>query len=146
MIEFIRIYSPFPTTRKANGGIRLSDGRIGKHWTNTLGENQWPFATYLPEYTFKVKARLRNQEMGRYAHCHHHYYIYILLYGWHGMPKSFYILLILLCVFFWFRFYKRKLLLESSLELEKKKSQNEQELNNERLRFYTNITHELRTR
>ena len=40
--------------------------------------------------------------------------------------------------------YKRKLLLESSLELEKKKSQNEQELNNERLRFYTNITHELR--
>ena len=42
-------------------------------------------------------------------------------------------------------FLKRKLLLESSLELEKKKSQNEQELNNERLRFYTNITHELRT-
>ena len=36
-------------------------------------------------------------------------------------------------------------MLENSLELEKKKSQNEQELNNERLRFYTNITHELRT-
>ena len=36
-------------------------------------------------------------------------------------------------------------MLESSLELERKKSLNEQELNNERLRFYTNITHELRT-
>lgn len=35
--------------------------------------------------------------------------------------------------------------MENSLELEKKKSLNEQELNNERLRFYTNITHELRT-
>ena len=47
--------------------------------------------------------------------------------------------------YIWFRFYKRKLMLESSLELERKKSLNEQELNNERLRFYTNITHELRT-
>lgn len=36
-------------------------------------------------------------------------------------------------------------MLENSLELERKKSLNEQELNNERLRFYTNITHELRT-
>ena len=35
-------------------------------------------------------------------------------------------------------------MLENSLELERKKSLNEQELNNERLRFYTNITHELR--
>ncbi len=43
------------------------------------------------------------------------------------------------------RTYKLKLNLESSLELERKNSQNKQELNNERLRFYTNVTHELRT-
>lgn len=43
------------------------------------------------------------------------------------------------------RFYKRKLDLESSLEVERKQSLNKQELNEERLRFYTNITHELRT-
>lgn len=42
-------------------------------------------------------------------------------------------------------FYKRKLNLESSLEVERKNSQNKQELNDERLRFYTNITHELCT-
>lgn len=42
-------------------------------------------------------------------------------------------------------FYKRKLDLESSLEVERKQSLNKQELNEERLRFYTNITHELRT-
>lgn len=59
--------------------------------------------------------------------------------------KAFYILILLLGGYIWFRFYKRKLMLESSLELERKKSLNEQELNNERLRFYTNITHRLRT-
>lgn len=91
-----------------------------------------------------MKARLRNQEWDdtHIATITIHIYPPLWL-TWYA--KIFYILLILLCVFFWFRFYKRKLLLESSLELEKKKSQNEQELNNERLRFYTNITHELRT-
>ena len=114
-------------------------------WTNTLGENQVTFHNISPgEYTFKVKARLRNQEWDdtHIATITIHIYPPLWL-TWYA--KIFYILLILLCVFFWFRFYKRKLLLESSLELEKKKSQNEQELNNERLRFYTNITHELRT-
>ena len=43
------------------------------------------------------------------------------------------------------RFYKYGLDLESSLEVERKQSLNKQELNEERLRFYTNITHELRT-
>lgn len=41
--------------------------------------------------------------------------------------------------------YKKKLDMESLYELEKKNHEQEQELNNERLRFYTNITHELRT-
>ena len=35
--------------------------------------------------------------------------------------------------------------MQSSYELEKKNHEQEQELNNERLRFFTNITHELRT-
>ncbi|MCC8114574.1 MAG: response regulator [Bacteroidales bacterium] len=43
------------------------------------------------------------------------------------------------------RSYTRKKLLENSLVLEKKKMLDEQNLNQERLRFYTNITHELRT-
>ena len=41
--------------------------------------------------------------------------------------------------------YKRKLNLEYLYESEKKNHEQEQELNDERLRFYTNITHELRT-
>ena len=35
--------------------------------------------------------------------------------------------------------------MQSSYELEKNNREQEQELNNERLRFYTNIAHELRT-
>ena len=114
-------------------------------WTSTLGENQVTFRNISPgEYTFKIKARLKNQQWDdthiATMNVHIHPPLWLTWYA-----KVFYILLVLLGVYIWFRFYKRKLLLENSLELEKKKSQNEQELNNERLRFYTNITHELRT-
>ena len=43
------------------------------------------------------------------------------------------------------RSYKRKLALESRLNIEHHQHENDRKLNNERLRFYTNITHELRT-
>lgn len=59
--------------------------------------------------------------------------------------KLLYFIIICIAIYLSLRTYKRKLNLESSLELEKKNSQNKQELNNERLRFYTNVTHELRT-
>ena len=41
--------------------------------------------------------------------------------------------------------YKRKLAARIALAAEEKRIRDEQELNNERLRFYTNVTHELRT-
>lgn len=66
--------------------------------------------------------------------------------------KSLYTLLILCIIYLIFRSYKKRLLLKSSLkveknslEMEKRNRQKEQELHNERLRFYTNIAHELRT-
>lgn len=109
------------------------------------GENQVTFRNLSPgKYTFKVKARLRNHDWddNRIAtmkvHIHPPFWL-----AWYA--KALYILLIVTGIYVWFRFYKRKLMLENSLELERKKSLNEQELNNERLRFYTNITHELRT-
>ena len=39
----------------------------------------------------------------------------------------------------------KRVTVQSSLKVERNNSQNKQELNDERLRFYTNITHELRT-
>ncbi|MBO4810817.1 MAG: response regulator [Prevotella sp.] len=41
--------------------------------------------------------------------------------------------------------YKRRIALHNSLEMTRRESQQKQELNEERLRFFTNITHELRT-
>ena len=41
--------------------------------------------------------------------------------------------------------YKRKLKEENALFLDKQSLKREQDLNNEKLRFYTNVTHELRT-
>lgn len=43
------------------------------------------------------------------------------------------------------RSYERKLTLHNALELERRDHQQKQEMNEERLRFFTNITHELRT-
>ena len=50
------------------------------------------------------------------------------------------------CIFFClFRLYKKKMDMQLLYELERKNHEQEEELNNERLRFFTNITHELRT-
>lgn len=114
-------------------------------WYNTQGENQVTFRNIPPgNYTFKVKARLRNQswDEGGTAALAIHIQPPLWL-TWYA--KLLYVALFCLGLYALLRFYKHRLELESSLELERKKGQNEQELNNERLRFYTNITHELRT-
>ena len=56
-----------------------------------------------------------------------------------------YILLIVGGIAYLFRQYKRRLALHNSLEIARRESRQKQELNEERLRFFTNITHELRT-
>ena len=47
--------------------------------------------------------------------------------------------------YYFFVQYKHRLALRNSLAMAKRESQQKQELNEERLRFFTNITHELRT-
>lgn len=117
---------------------------LEKAWYNTQGENQVTFRNLSPgTYVFKVKTRIRNQEWDKKEAS---LVIRIQPPFWlTWYAKLVYALLFILALYALLRFYKRKLDLESSLEVERRKSQNEQELNNERLRFYTNITHELRT-
>lgn len=118
---------------------------LDEAWYSTEGDDQVTFRNISPgDYTFKVKARLRNQDWdeGHFA------FVTVkvhppLWFTWYA--QLFYFALTVVTVFLLLRAYKRKLNLESSLELERRNSQNELELNNERLRFYTNITHELRT-
>ena len=113
-------------------------------WYSTQGENQVTFRNIPPgKYLFKVKTRFRNQKWDEKAAQLTVVINPPLWLSWYA--KLFYVILFVVALYALLRFYKCKVDLESSLEVERKKSQNEQDLNNERLRFYTNITHELRT-
>jgi signal transduction histidine kinase/ligand-binding sensor domain-containing protein/DNA-binding response OmpR family regulator len=59
--------------------------------------------------------------------------------------KLIYTIIILTILYYFFRFYTNKLKIENDLLLEKKSHQQEHDLNEEKLRFFTNITHELRS-
>ena len=95
-------------------------------------------------YTFKVRVRLRNQDWND-ANVSALKIIVTppIWLTWYA--KLFYLFVVVGIVYIIIRVYKHRLLLKSSLEMERRKSVDEQQLNNERLRFYTNITHELRT-
>ena len=90
-----------------------------------------------------MKTRFRNQEWNENAAQLTVVIAPPLWLTWYA--KLGYVILFIFALYALLRFYKRKLDLESSLEVERKQSLNKQELNEERLRFYTNITHELRT-
>lgn len=125
---------------------------LDKAWYDTNGESYLLFRNLDPgHYTLHVKARLKNGEWDEgnklAVRFHIHPPFWATWYAWIG-----YLLMAALAGYLILRAYIRKLQLENSLELEKnslelekRNRQHEQELNNERLRFYTNITHELRT-
>lgn len=114
-------------------------------WYHTQRENQVTFRNISPgEYTFKVKSRLKNQEWDETNIASIDFVIKPPLWlTWYA--KLLYVVISIILVFLVIRFYKKRIDLQTSLELERKNNQNKQELNEERLSFYTNITHELRT-
>ncbi len=109
-----------------------------------IEENNVMFRGIAPgNYQFQVHTRMHNQ--------HNPGEIYTLsirisppvwLTWW---AKVIYLAVGLVAVAFSLYSYKRRVDARSDYEMKKKNLANEQELNNERLRFYTNITHELRT-
>ena len=114
-------------------------------WYNTQDENQVAFRNISPgEYTFKVKSRLKNQEWDEVNIASLAFIIHPPLWlTWYA--QLLYAIITCVIIYFSLRSYKKRIDLKTSLELERKNSQNKQELNDERLLFYTNITHELRT-
>lgn len=114
-------------------------------WYNTQGENQITFRNVpYGEYKFKVKARLKNQDWDESNLATMIININPPLWlTWYA--KLCYFILFIICFYLFLRSYKNKVALRSSLEYERKEFLSKQELNEERLRFYTNITHELRT-
>lgn len=113
-------------------------------WYTVTDPNNVIFRNIPPgNYCFQVKTRIRNQEWAdEIASLDIRIDPPVWLTWW---AKLFYILSGVSVLYFIFHAYKKKLDMESLYELEKKNHEQEQELNNERLRFYTNITHELRT-
>lgn len=113
-------------------------------WYTVTDPNNVTFRNIPPgNYCFQVKTRIRNQEWAdEIASLDIRIDPPVWLTWW---AKLFYILSGVSVLYFILHVYKKKLDMESLYELEKKNHEHEQELNNERLRFYTNITHELRT-
>jgi len=117
---------------------------VENSWYAVNEKNSVTFRNLPPgSYEILVKARIHNQpwqpDVAKLS-----IRIKPPLWGtlWAKLTYLFVFLIVLYAVI---RAYKRKLMLENLYKLEKKNHEQEQELNNERLRFYTNITHELRT-
>ncbi len=113
-------------------------------WYNIKNTRQITFRNLPPgSYTFHVKSRFRNQDWGEEITSLSIDIQPPFWFSW--WAKMIYTLLIIGLTLWFIRFYHKRIKLENSLLLEKQKNEQQQELNNERLKFYTNITHELRT-
>lgn len=118
---------------------------LDNEWTNTNGENKITiFNLDYGDYTLLVKARLKNQPWNE----KHTARLAIrvnppLWLSW--WAKGIYLIAIAGAAFWLIKRYERRLKAHAVMEAEKKRLAAEQEINNERLRFYTNVTHELRT-
>ena len=110
----------------------------------TVATNNVTFRNLNPgTYQFQVKTRMHNQEWSdEIASIDIHIAPSLWQTWWANLL---YLLAFLTVLFFIFYVYKKRLDAETLYKLEKQNHEHEQELNNERLRFYTNITHELRT-
>jgi signal transduction histidine kinase/DNA-binding response OmpR family regulator len=111
----------------------------------TAEENSVTFHNIPPgHYKFLVNTRIRNQDWSDEDILSLPIRIKPpLWFTWWAI--IFYIIAGIMVVFFFLYAYKKKVDIQSFYEMEKNNREQEQELNNERLRFYTNIAHELRT-
>lgn len=117
---------------------------LSNTWTNIGKENLVTFRN-IPyrKYKLHVRARYKNlQWQENNAVLDIHIQPPLWLTWW---AKLIYVLLLTCTTFFIFYSYKKRLELHRSLSFEKENTRRQQELNEERLKFYTNITHELRT-
>lgn len=113
-------------------------------WYTIKDQNNITFRNLPPgKYQFLIKTRIRNQEWSNDISQLGIIVTPPLWLTW--WAKMIYAVILLVILYIGILAYKRKLNLEYLYEAEKKSHEQEQELNDERLRFFTNITHELRT-
>lgn len=96
------------------------------------------------KHHFSVRARLKSQDWGTENIKRVDFVIRAPLFlRWYSI--LFYLVAIVSAILFLSKIYQERLQLEHEAEAEKQKNRDIQELNEEKLRFYTNITHELKT-
>ena len=118
---------------------------LDDQWYETEGDNEVTFRNLKPgDYTFIIRAKLKNQDWEDASTAEMKVIVNppLWLTWW---AKLCYVLLIMGILGYFFRSYQKQLLLRNSLVQEKWESKQRQQVNEERLRFFTNITHELRT-
>lgn len=118
---------------------------LDDQWYETEGANEVTFRNLKPgDYTFIIRAKLKNQDWEDASTAEMKVVVNppLWLTWW---AKLCYVLLIMGILGYFFRSYQKQLLLRNSLVQEKWESKQRQQVNEERLRFFTNITHELRT-
>ena len=109
----------------------------------TATDNNIPFTKLAPgSYKLDIRCRLHNKGWSPVTSFDIRVKPPIWLTPW---AKALYILLTLGIILLSLNFYMRHVRLKYLYESEKKNREMEQELNEERIHFYTNITHELRT-
>jgi len=119
--------------------VGLSDG-----WFIVNSENEVTFRNLTPgNYTLNLRTRIQNQEWSeQISSLSIKINPPIWLTWW---MKLIYTVIILIITAYVFKFYQKKLTIENDLFLEKKSRQQEHDINEEKLKFFTNITHELRS-
>ena len=118
---------------------------INESWTSTNGDQEVMLRDLRPgHYTFRVKARILN---GKWDEEHIATMAIRILPPWYLSLWAWmvYTILLVAIVAIIMRQYTRHLRVRNALALEKERQAKDNELNQERLRFYTNVTHELRT-
>ena len=118
---------------------------LDDQWYETEGDNEVTFRNLKPgDYTFIIRAKLKNQDWEDASTAEMKVVVNppLWLTWW---AKLCYVLLIMGILGYFFRSYQKQLLLRNSLVQEKWESKQRQQVNEERLSFFTNITHELRT-
>ncbi|MGJ5641296.1 hybrid sensor histidine kinase/response regulator transcription factor [Formosa sp. S-31] len=117
---------------------------LDKGWFLVENEREVTFRNLKPgSYVFNLKSRIRNNEWSQQFKTLHITIMPPIWLSW--WMKLIYLLLISALFIVGARFYKRKLKIENALILEKESRQQEFDLNEDKLKFFTNITHELRS-
>lgn len=141
---FTLTFADLDITHSANADFSYNMEGVNEVWTPVLYDNEAVYRDLKPgHYTFRVRCRLNG---GEWSEPEALLYLDITPPLWlTWWAKLLYVLGAIIGFAFLIIFYKHKLDLEQKLAIEKENSKNSNTLNEERLVFFTNITHELRT-